>query len=265
VHRRRHGRSRTVRGRLNPLGTQQRVAIVSGGGTGIGQAICLRLAADGFAVVAGFSRSAEGAEATVAAIESAGGKAFAQRVDITSEEDVIAFFAAARARYGRIDVVINNAGIGHMKAFADIPMKHYDHTFNTNARGTFMMCREAARQIEDQGRIVNISTGATAANPSGMSLYVGSKMAVEGFTKVLARELGPRGITVNAVSPGMTDTPMLLGGDAAALRKLGVALAAMKRLGTPQDIADGVAMLVSNDGRWITGQVIHIDGGTIIA
>jgi len=151
-----------------------------------------------------------------------------------------------------------------MKSFADIPMSHYDYTFNTNARGTFMMCREAARQIEDHGRIVNISTGATVANPRGMALYVGSKMAVEGFTKVLARELAPRGITVNAVSPGMTDTPMLLGGDADALRKYGAASAAMRRLGTPEDIADAVAALVSNDGRWITGQVLHVDGGTII-
>jgi 3-oxoacyl-[acyl-carrier protein] reductase len=127
------------------------------------------------------------------------------------------------------------------------------------------MCREAARQIEDHGRIVNISTGATVANPAGMALYVGSKMAVEGFTKVLARELAPRGITVNAVSPGMTDTPMLLGGNVEALRKYGAASAAMGRLGQPHDIADGVAMLVSGDGRWITGQVIHVDGGTIIA
>jgi 3-oxoacyl-[acyl-carrier protein] reductase len=216
-------------------------------------------------VAVGYSRSADGAAAAVAEIEAAGGRAFAYRVDITQEEDVAAFFAAAKSLYGRIDVVINNAGIGHMKAFADIPLSHFDYTFNTNARGSFLMCREAARQIEDQGRIINISTGATAANPAGMALYVGSKMAVEGFTKVLARELGPRGITVNAVSPGMTDTPMLLGGNAEALRKYGAASAAMGRLGMPQDIADGVAMLVSGDGRWITGQVIHVDGGTIIA
>ncbi|MBL0122943.1 MAG: SDR family oxidoreductase [Betaproteobacteria bacterium] len=224
----------------------------------------MRLAKDGFAVLVGYSRSAQEAKATVTAIETAGGNAFAQRVDITAEEDVAAFFVAAKSRYGRIDVVINNAGIGHMKAFADIPMKHYDHTFGTNARGSFLMCREAARHIEDEGRIVNVSTGATVANPAGMALYVGSKMATEGFTKVLARELARRGITVNAISPGMTDTPMLRGGNVEALRKHGAASAAMGRMGTPQDIADGVAMLVSREGHWITGQVIHIDGGTII-
>ncbi len=244
--------------------TAARVALISGAGTGIGHAIALRLARDGFSVVAGYSRSEEAAQATVDAIIASGGDAWIQRVDISEEAEVEAFFAAARERHGRIDVVINNAGIGHMKPFRDIPMSHYDFTFGVNARGTFMMCREAARTIEDNGRIVNISTGSTVANSAEMALYVGSKMAVEGFTKVLARELAPRGITVNAVSPGMTDTPMLLGGDAEALRRYGAKLAAMGRLGQPEDIADAVGSLVSDDGRWITGQVIHVDGGTII-
>lgn len=244
--------------------TPTKVALVSGAGTGIGRAVALRLARDGFIVVAGYSRSADEAEATVHAIAGTGGKAWARRVDISEETDVEAFFSAARERFGRIDVVINNAGIGHLKPFRDIPMSHYDFTFGVNARGTFMMCREAARTIEDGGRIVNVSTGSTVANTAGMALYVGSKMAVEGFSKVLARELAPRGITVNVVSPGMTDTPMLLGGDAEELRRYGAKLAAMGRLGQPEDIADAVGALVSPDGRWITGQVIHVDGGTII-
>lgn len=247
-----------------PAGPGRRVAIVTGGGTGIGQAVCLRLAREAFSIVVGYGRSGAGAEATVRQIEAAGGRAVAQRADITVESEIAALFAAAKACYGRIDVVINNAGIGYLRSCHDTPMSDYDAIFGVNARGTFMMCREAARHLEDGGRIVNISTGATRANAAGMALYVGSKMAVEGFTKVLARELAPRGITVNAVSPGMTDTPMLLGGDAAALRRYGAAAAALGRVGTPEDIADGVAALVSKDGRWITGQVVHVDGGTVI-
>ena len=162
--------------------TAARVALISGAGTGIGRAIALHLARNGFTVVAGHSRSADGAEVTVQAINDAGGNAWTRRVDISEEAEVEAFFAAARERHGRIDVVINNAGIGHMKPFRDIPMSHYDFTFGVNARGTFMMCREAARTIEDNGRIVNISTGSTVANSAEMALYVGSKMAVEGFT-----------------------------------------------------------------------------------
>lgn len=241
-----------------------RVAIVSGGGTGIGRAICQRLARDGLQVVVSYAHSADGAAQTVAAIESAGGTACTQQADITREADVQALFAAAQNRYGRVDVVINNAGIGHMKPFKEISMAAYDHIFATNTRGTFMMCREAARCIQDHGRIINISSGITVANSEGMALYAGSKAALEAFAKVLARELAPRGITVNIVSPGMTDTPMLEGGDAPLLRKVGASLAAMKRLGQPEDVADGVAALVSADGRWITGQNIHVDGGTII-
>lgn len=244
--------------------TQHRkVALVTGGGTGIGSAICRRLGQT-HAIVAVYSRSAAGAQAVVDAVIAAGGEAVALQADITVEREVVALFRTVRERYGRLDVVINNAGIGHLKPLADIDMAEYDHLFNVNARGTFMMCREAARLIEDGGRIINISTGATRSNTFGQSLYVASKMAVEGFSKVLARELGPRQIAVNVVSPGMTDTPMLEGGDAEKLRQYGARMAAMGRCGEPEDIADAVAALVSEDCRWITGQVISVSGGSTI-
>ncbi|HQR03478.1 MAG: SDR family oxidoreductase [Proteobacteria bacterium] len=242
----------------------RRVAIVSGGGTGIGRAVCLRLAREGFAVAVACSRSVADAESTLQALRASGGEGEMFQADIADESSVQSLFAAVKARFGRIDVVVNNAGIGHSKKLAQIEMAEFDHIFGVNARGTFMMCREAAQFIEDGGRIVNVSTGATKGNPARMALYVGSKLAVEGFTKVLARELALRGITVNAVSPGMTDTPMLLGGDAEALRAYGAQAAAMRRVGQPEDVADAIAALVSADGRWITGQNIAVDGGTNI-
>ena len=241
-----------------------KVAVVSGGGTGIGRAVCKRLAADGYTVVVGYSRSVAGADSVVADITAAGGSALAQKVNIAVEEEVINLFRVTRDTFGRVDIVVNNAGIGHMKAFEQISMEEYDYIFNTNTRGTFMMCREAARVVEDNGRIINISTGATRTIMNGQSLYTASKLAVEGFSKVLAKELGSRGIAVNVVSPGMTDTPMLEGGDAAALREYGARVAAMKRCGTAQDIADAVAALVSEDCRWISGQNIPVCGGSNI-
>ncbi len=241
-----------------------RVAIVTGGGTGIGAAICKRLAQDGCQVVVGYSRSEAGAKEVAAAINASGGKAIAAAADISDEQAVIRLFERAQATFGGVDIVINNAGVGHLKPMADIAMDEYDYMFNLNTRGTFMMCREAARTIRDNGRIINISTGATKSNSAGMSLYTGSKIAIEGFTKVLARELGPRGVAVNVVSPGMTDTPMLDGGDADALRAYGASAAAMQRCGEADDIADAVAALVSSDGRWITGQNVGVNGGMSI-
>ncbi len=242
----------------------KRVAIVTGGGTGIGAAICKRLASDGLTVVISYSRSAEGAEATASHILKAGGSARVEKADITVEQDVISLFENALKEHGRVDVVVNNAGIGHLKPFQNISLDEYDYIFNTNTKGTFMMCREAARHLEDNGRIISISTGATISNSEGMALYTASKLAVEGFTKVLARELGPRGISSNIVSPGLTDTPMLDGGDAESLKRYGAQAAAMKRCGEPEDIADAVSALVSNDCRWITGQNISVSGGLTI-
>lgn len=243
---------------------EQKVAIVTGGGTGIGSATCRRLAKDGYTLVVAYANSAEPAKALAEEIISQGGSAFAQRADIAIEEDVVALFASTLARFGRVDVVINNAGIGHMNTMKKIEMDEYDTIFNTNTRGTFMMSREAAKHLMDNGRIINVSTGATRSNMHSQSLYTASKIAVEGFTKVLAKELGAKGITVNVVSPGMTDTPMLEGGDAEALRQYGAKAAAMRRCGKPEDIADAIGALVSNDCRWITGQNISVCGGSTI-
>ena len=240
------------------------VAIVTGGGTGIGAATCRRLAADGLAVVVAYSRSSSGADSVVREISAAGGEAWAHRVNISVEEDVVALFEAVLARHKRVDVVVNNAGIGHMKPIHDISMEEYDYIFSTNARGTFMMCREAARVLREGGRIVNVSTGMTRASMAGQALYTASKIAIEGYSRVLARELGPRQISVNIVSPGMTDTPMLEGGDADMLRNIGSQMAAMQRCGQPEDVADAIGALVSGDCRWVTGENLSVSGGSNI-
>lgn len=241
----------------------RKVAIVTGGGTGIGSAVCRRLAGE-CAVAVVYCNSSAGAETVAEQIRAEGGTARVERCDIAVEAEVTALFERVIEAWGHVDVVINNAGIGHLKPFKAISMTEYDHIFNTNTRGTFMMCREAAKHIRDGGRIINVSTGATTSNMKGQSLYTASKIAVEGFSKVLARELGPRGVTVNIVSPGMTDTPMLDGGDAEALRQYGAQAAAMKRCGQPADVADAIAALVGPDCRWITGENISVSGGSSI-
>lgn len=241
-----------------------KVAIVTGAGTGIGKATAIRLAKDGFDVAVCYSRSKDGAVDTAYQIAEMGNSAQLYQVSIQSEESVQSLFKTVMNDFKRIDVVINNAGIGHYGKVKNIRMEEYDFVFNVNTRGTFMMCREAANFINEGGSIINISTGATTSNMEGQCLYTASKLAMEGFTKVLAKELGKKQVSVNIVSPGMTDTPLLEGGDAESLKKYGAQTAAMKRCGEPNDIASAISSFISSDCAWITGQNLHVDGGSVI-
>jgi 3-oxoacyl-[acyl-carrier protein] reductase len=239
-----------------------KVAVVTGGSRGIGRAVAERLAADGAAVVLSYRDRAAEADGVVARIVAAGGRALALRADLASVPDVRSLFAAALDRFGRLDIVVNNAGVAIYRPVAEATEEEFEASFAVNARGTFFALQEAARRIADGGRIVNISTGATVSGVPQGALYCGSKAAVEQFTKSLARELGPRGITVNTVSPGFTETGMLA--SLPHLREVGAAMSPLGRTGRPEEVAEVVAFLAGPRAGWLTGCNIQAGGGVTI-
>jgi 3-oxoacyl-[acyl-carrier protein] reductase len=238
-----------------------KVALVTGASRGIGRAIAERLAQDGATVVVNYARNADAAKEVISAIEATGGKATAVQADVSRVEDIRRLFRETVDRFGRLDILVNNAGTAIYKPLAEATEEEFDKTFALNARGTFFAMQEAARRMAEGGRIVSLSTGGTAAGAPSASFYAGSKAAVEQFTKALAKEVGGRGITVNAVSPGFTDTDML--GANPRFKEMGAQLSPLGRLGRPEDVADVVAFLASERARWITGQNVQAGGGVV--
>jgi 3-oxoacyl-[acyl-carrier protein] reductase len=163
-------------------------------------------------------------------------------------------------RFGRLDILVNNAGMALFKSLDETTEQEFDQVLNLNTKGPYFAMQEAAKVMKDGGRIVNISTDGTHMGFPGVTAYLASKGALEQVTKGLAHELAPRGVTVNTVSPGFTETAMLPD----AFRETGAQMSPLKRLGTPQDIADVVLFLVSDQGRWLTGQNIHAGGGVVM-
>ena len=239
-----------------------KVAMVTGASDGIGRAIAERLAQDGASVVVNYSKSADKAKQVVADIEARGGKAVAIQADMSQVADARRLVQDTMTKFGRLDVLVNNAGMFMYKPLVETTEEEFDRMFALNSKGPYFALQEVAKVIEEGGRIVNISTDGTHIGFAGATVYLGSKGALEQFTKGLAHELAPKGVTVNTVSPGYTDTAMMPADP--TFRQIGVQASPLKRLGMPKDIADVVAFVVSDQGRWLTGQNIHAGGGVVM-
>lgn len=238
-----------------------RTALVTGGSRGIGRAIVERLARDGAAVMFSYVDNAAAADAVSATVSAAGGRAEPVRSDASDITAIRQLFERAEHDLGGIDIVVLNAGIVEVGLIADHDVDVYDRIMAVNARGTFFALQQAARRLRTGGRIVTISSGNTVVREAGAAVYSASKAALEQFTYVVAKELGGRGITANVVSPGATDTDMLRGVNTEEYLQQIAGMAALGRLGRPDEVADVVAFLVGPDGRWVTGQNVHADGG----
>lgn len=238
-----------------------RVAIVTGASRGIGRSIALRLARDGFAVVVNYAGNEAAAQDVVGAIRAAGGKAVASRGDIGKPEDVERLFTEAHEAFGRIDAVVNSAGVMSLGAIADRDLAAFDAMIAVNLRGTFLMMSHAAQVLPEGGRFVALSSSVIAKSFPGYGPYIASKAAVEGLVRVFANELRGRGITVNAVAPGPVGTELFLAGKSDALITQIASQAPLERLGQPEDIANTVSFLVGPDGGWVNAQVLRANGG----
>ncbi|MFE9676364.1 SDR family oxidoreductase [Streptomyces sp. NPDC006259] len=243
-----------------------RTALVTGAGRGIGRAIAERLARDGARVAVHYGTGEAAAEETVAAIESAGGTAFPVGVELGTPGDAERLWAEFDRHADGLDILVNNAGIGTSPPFEEIDEAEFDRLFAVNVKAPHFVTRLGARRLRDGGRVVNISSGLArrAAMPEIMA-YAMTKAALDVFTRDLSKVLGPRGITVNSVAPGIVDTDVnaawLRASDEAWQRAAGYS--ALGRVGMPADIADAVAFLASEDGRWVTGHWMDVTGGSL--
>jgi 3-oxoacyl-[acyl-carrier protein] reductase len=237
-----------------------RVALVTGGSGGIGRTVVERLAADGFAVAVHYAGNQARAEEIVARIAASGGQAIAVGGDVADEDAMAAAFDATEAAFGGIDVVVNTAGIMILGPVASFDLADLDRMHRTNIRGSFVVAQQAARRVRPGGAIIGFSTSQTRLQHPTYAPYAASKAAVEALTLVLARELRGRDVTVNAVAPGPTATPLFLDGkDEETIGRL-AGLAPLERLGTPDDVAETVAFL-AGPARWVNGQTVYVNGG----
>lgn len=239
---------------------QGRVALVTGGGRGIGRATALRLSAEGAAVVLTYVENELAAREVESEIRAKGGVAEVLKADITLASHIPQMFDQACSRFGKVDILVNNAGVGGRGRVAETTAEAYDRLFAIT-KGVFFTLQAAAGVVADSGRIISLSTGLTRGWALGAAAYAGSKAAIEQFSRSLSKDLGPRGVTVNVVLPGVIETDMTAAMPAEA-KAHALSQTSFSRLGRPEDIADVVAFLASEDARWITGQLIVVNGGS---
>ncbi|QWU16031.1 3-oxoacyl-[acyl-carrier protein] reductase [Paenibacillus sophorae] len=240
-----------------------KVALVTGASRGIGQKIAEELAAHGAKVVVNYASSPAKAEDVVAGIKRDGGEAVAIQADISKVAEVESLFRKTLDAYGQVDILVNNAGIMITKPLASITEDDFDKQFAINVKGTFFAIQQAALHMKENGRIINFSTSVTGQMFPTYSSYAGTKGAVEQFTRQLAKELGPKGITINAVAPGPVNTELFTVGKTEEQIKAVGNSNSFGRLGEPEDISNVVLFLASPESQWVTGQTVRVNGGFI--
>lgn len=243
----------------------EKIALVTGGGRGIGRAICLELAACGATVIVNYNRSVAAADDVVAQIEAAGGLSKNLQTDVSDAAQVAEMFKAVAAEFGTVDILVNNAGTTRDNVIMMMKPADFDAVIDTNLRSCWLCCKSAARAMmrKRTGSIINITSVVGIAGNGGQTNYAASKAGIIGLTKSLAKEVAARGIRVNAVAPGFVETDMTadLTDD---IKERAIEAIPLGRMGAPEDIAKAVAFLASDEAAYITGQTLVVDGGMVM-